>query len=279
MKKLQAQMLSGLTALFLGVPLEAGEYDCVIEPSQVVAVRAPVQGLIVKITADRGERVKKGQILLVLEDRLEQANAELARFRSTMQGAIRSSESRVEYAEVKAARSAQLLEENFVSAQERDEAATELRLAQSDLLETRDNQQVAELEYVRAREELRLRTVHSPIDGIVVERLMQPGELADNQSPDRPILRLANTSLLHVEALLPLDAYREVVAGMHATVVPEDPIGGAFDATVSVVDSIIDTASGTFGVRLKLPNPDQRIPAGVKCRVLLVSEPDGMQGS
>jgi hypothetical protein len=33
-----------------------------------------------------------------------------------------------------------------------------------------------------------------------------------------------------------------------------------------VVDPMFDAASGTFGVRLTLPNPERKIPAGLKCR-------------
>ena len=36
---------------------------------------------------------------------------------------------------------------------------------------------------------------------------------------------------------------------------------------MSVVDSVLDPASGTFGVRLELANADQSIPAGIRCRV------------
>jgi membrane fusion protein, multidrug efflux system len=36
-----------------------------------------------------------------------------------------------------------------------------------------------------------------------------------------------------------------------------------------VVDKLIDAASGTFGVRLQLPNPNHKIPAGIKCSVEL----------
>jgi membrane fusion protein (multidrug efflux system) len=36
---------------------------------------------------------------------------------------------------------------------------------------------------------------------------------------------------------------------------------------VVIVDRVIDAASGTIGVRLKLPNPDYHIPAGLKCTV------------
>jgi hypothetical protein len=38
-------------------------------------------------------------------------------------------------------------------------------------------------------------------------------------------------------------------------------------AKVAVVDQVFDAASGTIGVRLELPNPDLRLPAGIHCRV------------
>lgn len=244
-----------------------GEYDCITEPSQSVDVRAAVTGLITRITVGRGDAVEAGQVLVELDTGLEEANVALARFRATMQGAVRAGESRREYAEIKASRSSQLHAERYVSAETRDEALTELRLAEAELLEIRDNQRSAELEYDRAREVLGQRIVRAPMDGIVVERLMHPGELADNSDTRRPILRLANISVLHVETLLPLEAYRAVRVGQEAMVVLEDPVGGSYAAVVTVVDRVVDTASGTFGVRLELSNPDQEIPAGVKCRV------------
>jgi len=48
---------------------------------------------------------------------------------------------------------------------------------------------------------------------------------------------------------------------------PEAPVGGDYAAKIEVVDRMLDAASGTFGVRLRLPNPGNRIPAGVKCKV------------
>jgi hypothetical protein len=48
---------------------------------------------------------------------------------------------------------------------------------------------------------------------------------------------------------------------------PEAPIGGRYQSTVSMVDRVVDAASGTFGVQIELPNPKLTIPAGVKCRV------------
>jgi multidrug efflux pump subunit AcrA (membrane-fusion protein) len=54
---------------------------------------------------------------------------------------------------------------------------------------------------------------------------------------------------------------------MRAEVTPESPAEGVYQATVTVVDRIIDAASGTFRVRAELPNPDYALPAGLRCKV------------
>lgn len=56
-------------------------------------------------------------------------------------------------------------------------------------------------------------------------------------------------------------------AGQKAQVEAEAPLSGRYVATVVIVDRVVDSASGTLGVRLELPNPKGSIPAGVKCRV------------
>jgi membrane fusion protein (multidrug efflux system) len=43
-------------------------------------------------------------------------------------------------------------------------------------------------------------------------------------------------------------------------------------ANVVIVDRVVDAASGTFGVRLTLSNPSNRLPAGLKCRVRFLSK-------
>ncbi len=257
-----------LALLFFIHPVLAGEFDCVTEPSQTVEIRAAVEGLIDRIHVDRGHQVKAGQVVATLDAGLEKSNAELARFKSTMKGALQSGENRLEYAGLKATRSEQLHKERYVSAQDKDEAIAERRLAEAQFLELKDNQRLAEIEYQRATEQLRLRTLISPISGVVTERLMNPGELADNRDLRRPIMKIANINILHVEALLPLEAHRKIKVGQSATIITEAPVVGQYPARVKVVDKVIDAASGTFGVRLELPNSKLDIPAGIKCRVV-----------
>ncbi|MBE2259069.1 MAG: efflux RND transporter periplasmic adaptor subunit [Candidatus Accumulibacter sp.] len=244
----------------------AGEFDCIIEPSKTVDVRAASEGLIEKIWVDRGDMVKKDQVLVTLDSGVERAAAESARYRATMQGKIRTGQSRVEFSTTKYKRREQLASQSFISLSDRDEALTEKQLAESELLEARDERRLAEIEHRRLSEQLRLRTIKSPVDGVVVDRLLNAGELADNRDLRKPILRLADIGTLHVEVLMPIEAFGKLSPGQRVEVLPEAPVGGRYTATVTVIDRVLDAASGTFGVRLELANPALKLPAGIKCR-------------
>jgi RND family efflux transporter MFP subunit len=125
-------------------------------------------------------------------------------------------------------------------------------------------QEITQAEYERAQALVRRRTIHSPVDGVVVAVNMSPGEYVHEQSH---LMSVAAIDPLYVEVYLPVVSYENIIAGMTATVRPEQPIGGEYPATIAVIDPVFDAASRTFGVRLELPNPDFQLPAGVRCTV------------
>jgi RND family efflux transporter MFP subunit len=262
----QRNLITVLAALLWSGAALAGEFDCIIEPSRTIDVRAASEGLIEKIWVDRGDLVKSGQVLVTLDSGVERAATESARYRSTMQGRIVASESRVEFATAKYARREKLAEQAFISQHDREEALAEKRLAESELLVANDDRKLAEIEYRRLSEHLRLRTIKSPFDGIVVDRLLNAGDLADNRDLRKPILKLADISTLYVEVLMPLEAYGKIASGQRVEILPAAPVGGRHATTVKVIDRVHDVASGTFGVRLEMPNPGLKLPAGIKCK-------------
>jgi len=241
------------------------EFDCLIEARQQVDVRASAEGVIESVLVRRGDKVKKGDLLAKLSSGPELATVNLARSRSTMEGEIKAAEARVDLAKKKWERADELHKRNFISANAKDEAEAELRLATEQARALQESRQLAELELKRAEEVLLQRSVRSPVNGVVVSLLLKPGELASSNQKD-PILKLSEIDPLHVELVLPVKEYGRIKRGQIALIIPEQPIGGTYHAKVDVVDSTVDAASGTFGVRLLLPNPKDRIPAGVKCR-------------
>jgi RND family efflux transporter MFP subunit len=245
---------------------DAQEFDCLIQPAQHVEIRSAVPGLIDRVHVDRGDFVKAGQVIATLESSAEVASSNLAKFRSEMIGPTRSAESRLQYSDQKLQRREQLAKEKFVSGQDLDEARSERRIAESEVLAAKENQQLAKLEHGHSAALLSLRSVKSPVSGVVTERYLNPGEVADLGEGRKPILKIAQLDPLRVEVYLPVQAYRSITAGMEAEIFPEAPIGGKYNARVKIVDRVVDAASATFGVRMELRNADHKLPAGIKCR-------------
>ena len=122
-----------------------------------------------------------------------------------------------------------------------------------------------EQELLRDAEVLKLRSIVSPIDGVVVERRLAPGELV--RADKSVVLRLAQLNPLHVEVVAPAELFGSVRVGMTGQVSLAPFFPGTFPAKVVVVDKLIDAASGTFGARLQLANPANKLPAGIRCSV------------
>jgi RND family efflux transporter MFP subunit len=241
------------------------EFDCMIEARQTVEIRSPVEGLIEKVAVERGAPVKRGQLLVTLESGPERAALAIAKSKSDQLGAVRAGEAKVHLARQKEARAEELARQNFISPNALEEARTERMLAESELKVARETQKLSQLEVDRANEVLAMRTVRSPVSGVVVDRFLKAGEFATTNVKD-PILRLAEVDPLNVEVILPAKLYGEIRRGDRAEVSPETPVR-KFAATVTVVDQVMNAAAGTFGVRLELPNPRLEVPAGARCKV------------
>lgn len=249
-----------------GRPADAAELDCLIQPRETVIVGTPVDGIVHQVGVDRGTVVQKGTVLAVLESSLERHAVAIAALRAEQESAIKANEVRVSFGVRRFQRTDDLYRKSLVPLKELDEAETAKILAEYDLADAKDNKTLAGLEYGRARAALDLRTIKSPLTGVVIERFRHPGELA---ARDYPIAKIAQLDPLRVEVFAPLALLGKINAGQRALVVPEAPMNRPLAASVTVVDPVVDAASGTFGVRLEIPNPGNRIPAGLKCKVRL----------
>jgi RND family efflux transporter MFP subunit len=255
-----------IVAVAIGIPIvtEAAEFDGVIEPYMVVKVGSGVYGILETVDADRGDFVKKGQVLAALQSGVEKATMEAARARAEMEASIKAKQANLDFYTRKKQMNEELYKKKVLPFSQMDEIETNRALAEMQLQEAIENKRLAELEYKRAVEVVNRMTICSPINGIVVERYLSPGEYIENQS----VMKLAQIDPLNVEVIIPVTQYASVKVGMLARVIPEAPIGGQYIAEVKIVDRVIDAASGTFGIRLELPNPNNRLPAGLKCKVI-----------
>ena len=179
-------MAAGMTALVLSAvgPFAraasndntAPWLDCLIEPYMVVELASPVVGIVESVPVDRGSVIKKGQVVATLEAEIERADIELAR-------------ARLEYNQRKYARSEELFKKRIMSSSEKDLAETEKKMS--------------EMELRRSQELLKLRTIRSPVAGVVVERFVSPGEVARQEK----ILKIAQIDPLNVEVIAPISMF------------------------------------------------------------------------
>lgn len=249
-------------------PSEAADFsdvDCVIEPHVVADVSSAVPGVMNTLEVERGDLVEKGQVLATLEASVERATVALAKAKANMRHLIKAREARLEFTRRQLARNQELLKTKSVSPQVVDEAETDAVLSEMELEQALEEKRIAELELARAREQLALRTIRSPVDGVVVQIFITPGESVE----DRPIMQVAQVDPLNVEVIAPAELFGTVKKGMTFEVRPEAAVGGRYEAEVTIVDQVIDAPSGTFGLRAELPNPKHSIPAGLRCKVSL----------
>lgn len=268
----RAPALAGLLLALAAVSAAADPwFPCLVEPYASVDISTAVAAVVEDIPVGKGDRVTRGDVVARLDAGVERAQLDYARARMAFDAAIEARRARLELNRRKLDRARELADKNYVTDNELDELAAEVQVAEQELREAEENRRLARLDVPRAEADLDKRIIHSPIDGIVVERLLDPGEFAQAQ----PILTLAQLHPLRVEVVLPVARYGSVRAGDPATVrLPDPPIGGEYPAVVDVVEQVMDAGSGTFGVRLELSNEDLALPAGLECEVRFASGGD-----
>ena len=227
--------------VFLGLvaasPILAAErFEGLVEPYLEVKISSGVPGILDEVLVQRGDFVKKDQVLARLQSDVEKATCDLTR-------------AKAEFAARKAKRNQELAKRQMISSNDRDELETEAQILQLELKE------------MEAR--LKQRTITSPVDGVVVKRSHSPGEFVQEDV----ILNLAQINPLRVEVVVPIKLYGKITVGMRADVEWEALGIGLQRAVVKVVDPVVDAASGTIGIRLELPNAKHELPAGTKCWV------------
>lgn len=245
---------------------KSDKYECLIEPIQTVEIRSAVVGLLEKVYVRRGDKVRRGQVIVSLVSDAEKAVVDLARFKSQITGPIASAVSKAEFAKRKYQRRKDMYADKLMAGQEKDDAEGELKLAESELLLAKENKQLAHIELQQQSSLLHLRTIRSPFDGIVVDQKLYAGEVVEPSTDKKYILKLAQVHPLKVHVIMPFTKFDKVKLGMMVEIIPETPLNKPFMGRVIMVDRIIDAASGTFGLFVTLPNPTFDIPAGIKCR-------------
>ena len=239
-------------------------YDCVMEAKSTIELQSSEEGILDRVLVKRGHRVKAREIVARLDSEQEALTTARAQLRAEAETGVNAAKAQNEFRRKEAERLEGLLSTDAIPEREYKTALVESRLAEIAVETAVMEHDIAKLEYEQAQSRLERRSIRSPVDGVVVDVTMFPGEYVHEQAT---VMTIAEIDPLYVEVFMPVSQYETVQPGMAAIVAPELPIGGNYDAEVAVVDNVIDAASRTFRVRLVLPNADHALPAGLRCTV------------
>lgn len=212
---------------------------------QSVTLRPEVSGRVAKIAFEDGARVRRGQLLVQLDDVLQQAE-------------LSQAQAQLSIARANLRRNEELVAANF--------------LAQRVLDESRASLQVAEAQVALAQARLQRMRVEAPFDGTVGLSNVNLGEFVKDGAD---LVNLEDTSSLTVDFRLP-ERYQDRVAVGQLVQVRLDALPGRdFEARVLAVDPLLDTDGRSLSVRAVLPGGHgQGLRPGMFARVLAIFSTD-----
>ena len=208
---------------------------------QSVTLRPEVSGRVAQIAFADGARVRRGQLLVQLDDVLQRAELSQAQAQLSM-------------ARANFKRNQELVAENFVARRVLDESQASL--------------QVAEAQVALAQARLQRMRITAPFDGTVGLRSI---DLGDYVKDGADLVNLEDTSALTVDFRLPERYQTRIAAGQTVQVTLDALPGKAFAARVQAVDPLLDANGRSVAVRALLPpSPDADLRPGMFARVLTI---------
>ena len=234
----------------------------IIEPIRVVEVKSKASGEILRLLAETGTAVSRGQLLGEVDPRdvrnaYEQANADLG-----------VAEARATTAAAQLKRSQELRKSSVITEQELESATFENANAQAQLVKAKTNLALAE-------ERLKDVTIVAPIDGVIITKNVEEGAIiqsaSQNISGGTAVFLMADLSTMQVRTLVDETDLGKIKPGQDARVTVEAFPGRTFHGTVTKIEpqAVIEQNVTMFPVLVQLDNPDGALKPGMNAEVVV----------
>lgn len=231
---------------------------------QRAAVGSKIIGRVIELPIDEGDRLAAGDLIAVLDS--EDLEASVAQAKA----AVLEAKAQLADAEREAARARSLVEAEIAAQAELDAAETRVGVtrAQVELAEARVTSAEAQLAYTR---------IVAPIDGVVIEKNVEVGEMVapggfTSQQSTGAIVRMADPRSLEVEADVAEEYIARLRLGMPARIevdaVPDEPYRGELRQIVPTADR----QRAQVEVKVTIDNRDDRLVPDMSCTVTFLEE-------
>ena len=238
------------------------------EPYADLQLAASETGTLKAIEIAEGDTVKAGQVIASLDDRVLQASLKVAAMAAKAIGEVDAAEASLAIREIEYQKLTELFGRNHASQRELDRVQGDLKVARARLNIAKEESAVRQLERDRILAQLQQRSIVSPIEGAVVEVMKETGEFV---SPSDPVVA-------RIVQLDPMLVAFSVPASQRSLLAKNQPVlmtvGSASEVfgRIEFVSPIADASSGTFRVKIMLPNAAGRWLSGQKSVLHLDSD-------
>ena len=208
---------------------------------QEVSVTTRVTGVVESLQTDRGDTVRKSQPLATLDQREFLLD-------------LRAAEESLNVAQSDAKRYVELFRQNLCS--------------QAELEQKRTRQELARVEFERARLVIDRSIVRAPFDGVIADRYVKVGEkvLLDE---NKPLFKVVALEPLLARAYVPAAALKKVKVGQEVSVVARDLPEVRSKGRVTFVSPIVDPGSGSIQVVVRVKrDPGKLLRPGMAVQLL-----------
>ena len=211
-----------------------------VEAVQGVMVAADLPGLVSRIEFDSGRKVRKGEVLVRLDTRQEQAQLTAANAQTSL--------SNVNFERMRGLR-----EKGITSQAELDRAAAEHKQATA---------RTGEMQAAIGR-----KTIRAPFSGVLGIRQVNLGQYLN---PGDPIVSLQSLDPIYVNFAVPQQQVAELQVGREVGVTAEGTTKVRGAGKITAIDSVVDEATRNIEVQATLPNPDGVLRPGMFVRAQVV---------
>lgn len=245
------------------------KYSAVIEGRQDVEVRPQVSGTITQVLVSEGARVKKGQVLFIIDQ-------------VPYKAALQKAEAAVATAEANEAIAKQTLDGKLSLYSDKVISDFELRTAQNEYKSAQAALLEAQAGLTEAQNNLSYTEVKSPVDGYAGMTSYRVGALVSASMTD-PLIRVSDNSEMYVyfslsekQALSLTSQYSSLDSALISF--PEVSLklndGSVYSqkGKIDVISGIIDKTTGTVSMRAVFPNTDKRLMSGGSANIIVPYE-------
>lgn len=207
---------------------------------QSVMLRPEVSGRVMKLGVADGQRVKKGQLVVQLDDTLQQAQLQQAMAQASI-------------ARTNVQRNRELLAQSFISQSAVDQAQANL--------------EVAEAQVALAQAQLQRMKVVAPFDGLAGIRAVNVGDYVKDGAE---VVQIDDVSTVWVDFRLPERHLASLRAGQAVSVALDALPGRSYQARVEALDAQLDASGRSILVRARVANPAAELRGGMFARARIV---------